>query len=91
MNRAEAEAALLAAYRAANPSSRATGLCRYTRNGGTAKQRGCILCGAKCPGWSSKWPRTQQSLLWEVEHVAAHADEWLARCGINTFTPGESP
>lgn len=66
------EAQLIADYRAANPGSRAEGIIKYVRNGGTVKQRGCVLCGEMGPTWCGTWKKTKVARDWEEVHLRSH-------------------
>jgi len=66
--RPHAEAALLRAYRLANPRSRATSLIIYVRNGASVAQRGCVLCGECGPSWCARFPKTKRAAQWESTH-----------------------
>ena len=66
------EAALVAAYRVANPESRAPGILVFGANTSCRKGKRCILCGATGPTWSARWPQTVRAMAWEVEHKALH-------------------
>jgi hypothetical protein len=59
-------------YRLDNPMSRVTGPIKFVRNGGSVRQRGCILCGEVGPTWCGKWPKTMAAIVWEQKHVASH-------------------
>lgn len=69
---AEILAEMVTAYRQAHPRSRVTAIIRWEQNGGTVKQRACILCGAAGPTWNGKWKKTKTAVDWEAAHVAAH-------------------
>lgn len=69
-NKTEAE--IVAAYRAANPLSRAVRMFKFVRNGGACKQMGCIVCGEAGPSWCARYAKTQRALAWEAAHKAQH-------------------
>ena len=60
----------LAAYRRANPASRATRWARYTQNGSVQRRCGCVACGAEIDSCSGKWPKP---LHW-FARIRAHVD-----------------
>jgi len=66
------EKELVAAYRAANPRSRAVSILKYERNGSRTKQMSCILCGAVGPTWCAGYRQTVQARKWEKAHKAVH-------------------
>ncbi len=68
-----------ALYRMANPGSRITSPFKLVVNTGSRKQRGCVLCGATCPGYSAGYSRTMRSRAWEYEHDCSAA--YLATYG----------
>jgi hypothetical protein len=68
-----AERRLVAAYRAADPSSRIVSIVKYATNTGSRKSECCVLCGAEGPTWSAKYPKTKCALAWARDHVALHA------------------
>lgn len=39
----------------------------------STRARECVLCGAQCPGWSRRWARKRDSLIWEIEHDCAQS------------------
>jgi hypothetical protein len=70
-------------YKALNPATRISDPFKFVRNTGARKQIGCVLCGASCPGWSARYPRTTQSITWEREHAySGCAESYLATHGI---------
>lgn len=69
-----------ALYRLLNPRTRVVSTFKHVVNTGTRRKRGCILCGATCPGWSGKYARTKQSHDWERNHNCAAT--WLASHGV---------
>jgi hypothetical protein len=56
------------AMRAADPSARAEGHFRYTRNTGKVGRMGCVHCGQDGPSWCNEFRKTQRAIAWEVEH-----------------------
>lgn len=68
------EAALVGVYRAANPSSRVTGLWYFSHNGGSKAVRACILCYASA-SWCNKYPKTKKAQETEAEDRAHHLDQ----------------
>ena len=73
------ERAVVARHRAENPRSRAVGLFKFRRNGGTTKSMACVLCGAEGPTWCAKYRKTQRAERWEAEHRASHGLPWAPR------------
>jgi len=63
---------LLAAYRRANPHSRAVRLVRFVKNGTSVRQMGCILCGGHGPTWCGNWRKTKAAVAWEIDHSEEH-------------------
>ena len=72
MTHREAEVALVAAHRKANPESRAPGIIIYHKNTARVRQQRCILCGKIGPSWCGDWPKTKRAERWAREHVDAH-------------------
>lgn len=59
----------LAAFRLANPRSRAVGRFRYCKNGASVKQRECIFCGDQGPSWCGRYRKTKRATAWESTHT----------------------
>lgn len=77
MNYREAEAALVAAHRRANPRSRAPGIVVYFKNTAKVRQQWCVLCHRAGPTWCGDWPKTKRAEKWAEDHTDLHVFKLL--------------